>query len=53
MDNENKVEVTRCKDCVYFIGSDISNVGHCSMWNKGVVNIGYCYRAETELPEEE
>ena len=50
--NPNKIEVTRCKDCVYFIGSDISNVGHCSMWNKGVVNNGYCYRAETEMPEE-
>jgi hypothetical protein len=46
--SENKIEVTRCKDCIYFIGSDISNVGHCSMWNKGVVNTGFCYRAETE-----
>lgn len=46
--SENKIEVTFCKDCIYFIGNDISNVGHCSMWNKGVVNKGYCYRAETE-----
>jgi hypothetical protein len=53
MGKDNKVEVIRCKDCVYFIGSDISNVGHCSMWNKGVVNNGYCYRAETEELEEE
>lgn len=52
MANPNLVEVTRCKDCVYFIGSEYSNVGHCAMWNKGVLNEGYCYRAETELPEE-
>jgi hypothetical protein len=47
-----KIEVTNCKDCVYFIGSDLSNTGHCSMWNKGTLNSGYCHRAETE-PEED
>ena len=49
---ENKVEVTLCSDCVYFIGSSISNVGHCTMWNQGVVNDGYCYRAEVEAVNE-
>ena len=51
--NENLVEVIRCKDCVYFIGSEYSNVGHCSMWNKSSSKEGYCHRAETEPVEEE
>lgn len=49
----NKIEVVRCEDCVYFIGNDITNVGHCTMWNMGVVNRGYCYRGETESANEE
>ena len=53
MKNPNLVEITRCKDCIYFIGSEYSNVGHCSMWNKASNKDGYCYRAETEAPEEE
>lgn len=48
-----KVEVTNCKDCIFFIANENSNVGHCSMWNKTSLNIGYCYRAETEVPEDE
>lgn len=48
-----KIEVTHCTECVYFIKSSLSNVGHCTMWNKGTANDGYCYRAETELPNEE
>lgn len=46
-------KITRCKDCVFFIGNEYSNVGHCSMWNKTTVNVGYCYRAETEEVEDE
>lgn len=53
MNNPNLIEVTRCKDCIFYIGSEHSNVGHCSMWNKGTSNEGYCHRAETEMPEEE
>lgn len=53
MSNPNIVEVTRCKDCIYYIGSDYSNTGHCSMWNKSSNTDGYCYRAETEVPEDE
>lgn len=48
-----KTEVTECKDCVYFIGSDYSNVGHCSMWNKSSIKDGYCYHGTTEVPEED
>ena len=48
-----KIEVLRCKDCVYFIDSSLSNVGHCTMWNQGVINSGYCYRAEDETLNEE
>lgn len=48
-----KIDVTNCKDCVYFIGSDFSNVGHCSMWNKATSKDGYCHRVETEVIEDE
>ena len=48
-----KIDVTNCKDCVFFIGSDLSNVGHCSMWNKSTSQTGYCYRAETEVQDDE
>ena len=48
-----KIDVTNCKDCVFFIGSDLSNVGHCSMWNKSTSQAGYCHRAETEVSEDE
>ena len=48
-----KIDVTRCKDCVYFVANSISNVGHCTMWNQGVMDDGYCYRAETEILDEE
>ena len=34
-----KIDVTNCKDCVFFIGSDLSNVGHCSMWNKSTSQV--------------
>jgi hypothetical protein len=51
MPNPNLIEITRCKDCIYFVGDDYSNVGHCSMWNKACLNEGYCYHAETEVPE--
>ena len=47
-----KIDVTNCKDCVYFIGSEYSNTGHCSMWNKGSSKEGYCHRAETEVVED-
>ena len=43
MGKENLVEVIRCKDCDFFIGSDLSNVGHCSMWNKATIKDGYCH----------
>lgn len=48
-----KIDVTPCKECIYFIGSDYSNTGHCSMWNKPCIKEGYCYHAETEVPEDE
>ena len=48
-----KIEVIQCKDCIYFIGSEYSNVGHCTMWNKGTSKEGYCHRAEKEPVEEE
>ncbi len=48
-----KIEVTRCIECVYFIGNDLTNIGHCTMWNQGVPNDGYCYRAESEVLNEE
>ena len=53
MKNPNIVEVTRCKNCIYFIGSEYSNVGHCSMWNKSTGQAGYCHRAETEEVQDE
>ena len=51
MPKEDKVEVIRCKDCVYYIGNEYSNVGYCAMWNKSCIKDGYCYHASTELPE--
>ena len=48
-----KIDVTNCKDCIYFISSEYSNVGHCSMWNKSSSKDGYCHRAETEVQEDE
>lgn len=48
-----KIDATNCKDCVFFIGSEYSNTGHCSMWNKGTIKDGYCHRAETEVLEDE
>lgn len=48
-----KIEVTPCIECIYFIGSEYSNVGHCSMWNKSTSKDGYCHRAETEVPDDE
>lgn len=53
MPNPNIIEVTRCKDCIFYIGSDFSNVGHCSMWNRSTIKDGYCHLAETEVPEDE
>jgi hypothetical protein len=47
-----KIDVTNCKDCIFFIGSEYSNAGHCSMWNKSTTKQGYCHRAETEVLEE-
>ena len=43
MGKENLVEVIRCKDCDFFIGSDLSNVSHCSIWNKATIKDGYCH----------
>ena len=51
MPKEDKIVVTRCKDCVYYIGNEYSNVGYCAMWNKSCSKEGYCYHASTELPE--
>lgn len=51
--NPNLIEVTRCEQCVFYIGSEYSNTGHCSMWNKSTIKAGYCHRAETEEPEDE
>ena len=51
MGKENLVEVIRCKDCDLFIGSDLSNVGHCSMWNKATSKDGYCHHGEKEVVE--
>lgn len=45
--NENLVEVIRCKNCVFFVGSEYSNVGQCCMWNKSTIKDGYCYHGET------
>lgn len=53
MEKANLVEVTFCKDCIYFIGSDYSNTGHCAMWNKSSSKAGYCHHAETEVLEDE
>lgn len=41
-----KIDVTRCQNCVYFIANTTSNVGHCTMWNQGVMDNGFCYRGE-------
>lgn len=48
----DKVEVVRCKNCIFFVGSEYSNVGHCSMWNKATIKDGYCYHGETESVED-
>ena len=48
-----KIDVTLCKERIFFIGSEFSNAGHCSMWNKSTTKSGYCHRAETEVPEDE
>jgi hypothetical protein len=37
-----KIEVTLCKDCIYFITE------HCVLWNKPTKQHGYCHNAETE-----
>ena len=50
--NENLIEVIRCKNCVFFVGSEYSNVGQCCMWNKSSSKEGYCHRAETEPAED-
>lgn len=42
-----EIDVTQCKDCVYFI------FDHCSMWNKSTIPSGYCHQAEKEVPEDE
>ena len=49
----SELNIIHCKECVFFIGSEYSNTGHCSMWNKGTSNIGYCHRAETEEVQDE
>ena len=51
--NPNLIEVTRCEQCIFYIGSEYSNTGHCSMWNKASVKNGYCHRAETEVTDDE
>jgi hypothetical protein len=52
MGKENLVEVIRCKNCCFFIGSEYSNVGHCSMWNKPTPKEGFCHYAETDPIED-
>lgn len=46
MGSENTVDVIRCKDCDFFIGSDYSNTGHCCIFNAPVIKDGFCYHGE-------
>ena len=44
---KTKIEITYCKDCVFFIEN------HCSMWNRATAPLGYCHNAEREVTESE
>jgi len=49
--SDNKIEVIRCKECIFFTGSEFSNVGYCTMCNCATRKDGYCHRAEKESEE--